>query len=76
MRGSQKADVEDSDEVAHGLVYLDGKYRKIGETIDAPHATTKRIEEKQTRVPESDSRREVIHKTFGMNVRRGDEYMR
>lgn len=63
---------EGEEEVVHGLVYLDGKYSKIGAMVDI----VGEMKEKQVQLQKPEQEREVVHRTLGMNVRRGDEHMR
>ena len=69
-------EADGEEEAVHGLVYLDGRYSKIGVTVDIAEDPAEENKEKQVQLQKPKQEREVVHRTLGMNVRRGDEHMR
>lgn len=76
-RSSDWHDVDDGGDgsmeaAVHGMVYLDGKYRRVGAAIDLDTEVVVRREEQKKKGQQES---EVVHRTLGMNIRTGDEGM-
>ena len=87
MRGRRLGDGVGEDKSRsekHGLVYMDRGYRRVDsavDLIDEPSLSTKEEEAEQHLAAHASTSgvstaSEQIHRTIGLNVRRGDEYGR